>query len=235
MDYRKARVTSMGLWLMERRARQTLTWCQAKRILEIGPGRGVFAREACAHQDVEYWAVDADNDVLNAMPPQATTLLCRVPSLARGDPVRFGAVVAEAVLEHMSGYEQAGEFIADCRQHLIPGGRLILRFPEIRFLGLRFWEYPPDHQYVTSLARVAALVEQEGFSVLFAGHFVDCWTGPAAHLVWWLTRLIPTRLLHRLAGGGYRKTIWSKLGEKAPQGYLVAQRMDRPRNRAKGP
>lgn len=219
-------VTSLGLYLMRRRARQTLRWCQAKSILEIGPGRGVLAGEALA-AGVSYSAIDQDPAVLQRLPAGAATVCRRVPPLLPADGRRVDAVVAEAVLEHMPDYATAAHFVRSCRSALQPGGRLVLRFPEIRFSRFAFWEFPPDHEYVTSLPRVCTLVEQNGFEIVRSGYFVDCFCGPAAHLAWWLIRLLPTRILQTLVfwGTGARKNIWSKIGEKAPQAYILARRI----------
>lgn len=224
----QARVTKPGLWLMRRRARQTLAWCSgAARILEIGPGRGVFAAE-CIARKLFYVAIDQSLDVLKRLPCPAHTIWHRVPPLLpekhllRQTPL--DAVVAEAVLEHMAGYADTVALVQSIHRVVRPGGRVVLRFPEIRFSRFAFWEFAADHQYVTSLPRVCALLEQNGFVVERSGYFVDCFCGPAAHLIGWLTRLIPTRMLQTVAfwATGGRKNIWAKLGEKSPQAYVVA-------------
>jgi len=213
---------------MRRRARQTLRWCAGKSILEIGPGRGVLASEALGHC-VRYSAIDQDPAVLQRLPAGADCACLRVPPVVSIDGWPVDAIVAEAVLEHMPDYETAAEFVRSARRALNPGGRLVLRFPEIRFSRFAFWEFPPDHQYVTSLPRVCTLLEHNGFVIERSGYFVDCFCGPVAHVVWWLTRLVPTRILGTVAfwGGGRRKNLWTKLGEKAPQGYIVARRIER--------
>lgn len=223
----KLTVTSLGLYLMRRRARQTLRWCVSNDVLEIGVGRGVFARY-CLDRGIRYSVVDSSIDALRALPPEVRGIWQIAPPVWPTPERRFGAIVAEAVLEHMPDYLTAVQFVRSAHLHLQSGGRLVLRFPEIRFSRFAFWEFPPDHQYVTSLPRVCTLLEQNGFEVERSGYFVDCFYGPAAHVVWWLTRVIPTRILGTVAfwGGGRRKNLWFKLGEKAPQAYIVARRVE---------
>ena len=216
--------TKLGLYLMRKRARQTLRWAQSKDILEVGVGRGVFAAEAI-RCGCRYMAIDCDAGALARLPEASERWNATVPPISCGDSSRqFGAIVAEAVLEHMPSYSLAKHFILSCKDYIKPGGRLVIRCPDIMLMGPRFYHYPADHQYPTSLPRVCAMIEDAGFVVIKAGHFIEHFTGPLAYVAWMVTWPIPLRMLHLLSGKGYHKSIWSKLGEKQPQCYIVAQK-----------
>ena len=220
MDYATEPVTALGRYFMQLRARQTLAWCPGRSVLEIGPGRGVLATEAL-RLGKDYTALDCDPEVLRNLPMQAKRIFRRVPPIP--DNVQYDAIIAEAMLEHLGDYNQVCMFLESARQALVPNGRLILRFPDVQLARWLFWEYTPDHQYVTSLPRVAVILREQGWDIACSGYFVDCFTGWQAWCIDHLMRLLPTYVLHRLTGHAPHETsIWTKLREKFPMTYVVA-------------
>lgn len=208
---------------MESRARQTLRWCRLPergRLLEIGPGRGVLAWKALAH---EYWAVDRDGTAKDRL-PQSTH------SIGTALPMRlsyFDAVVAESVLEHMSGYLEADGMVNGIAALLKPWGRLVLRVPDIQFAGWSFWAHTEDHQYVTSLPRAVKLVEAAGLRIVRAGYAIDHLTGPVVWPIWIAAQCAkwPIWAAERLWGiPPWQMSLSVKLRYKQPHAYVVAEK-----------
>lgn len=228
MDYKRAPITRIGRWAVGRRAEQTLEWCGeilGGRLLELGPGRGVLAGVALRH-GIVYDAADEDDAVLAGLPRGANRYHVHLPTRdTLGMKGRYDAIVCEAMIEHVETCADAVELLRWCGKLLRSGGRLVLRFPDVRFHRWQFWSDTPDHQWVTSLARVCRAVEWSGgFTIVRAGHSIDHFTGWRMWLIAGLVRLVPTRLLHRMTGrAAYELSTWSKLALKRPQGYVVAE------------
>lgn len=225
-QYVQSDVTSLGLELVRRRALQSLEWAGGHKVLEIGPGRGVLAREAIA-LGREYWAVDERDDVLADLPPQAHCVRLRLPTTCWPDGTcgQFDAVICEAVIEHMPGYDGAVLLLAGIEQSLRIGGRLVLRAPDAWYSRWGFWDFAPDHQYVTTVRRLSGLLQSRGWRIIDAGIFVDQFTGWRAWLIWQCTRWLPAGLLGRMTGHRpWQCSTWWKIRGKVPQAYVVAEK-----------
>ncbi len=225
----RGQMTSTGGRAMRARAQQTIRWaekatgCKYLSICEIGPGRGVLAREAAARPGM-YFAVDMDPCVLENVKGLAHGRYCgRVPPLPDEIPP-VHTIVAENVLEHVADYAEARAFLAACRDKLRPGGCIVLRFPEIRESGWRFWEEAPDHAFVTTSRRMMNLLGEAGFSVQRQGLALDCFTGWRGWMVSRALRCFPWQTMHGLFYRPELSSPWSRLAAKTRHGYIVATR-----------
>jgi len=110
------------------------------RILEIGSGVGNYTDFLIKHGDV--WATDLEDtyiDVLNARYQQNPAVIISKLTLGAWDDVTRAEVrsfepdtiICFNVLEHVEADKESVEAMVDC---LVPGGRLIVIVPALRFL-----------------------------------------------------------------------------------------------------
>jgi predicted TPR repeat methyltransferase len=212
---------------MSLKAKQSLALLRrhrnVKRVIEIGVGRGAFAR-TCVDSGIDYTGIDANPNIVDHL-RDLQIIHAQVPpfpELREAD-----VVVAEAVLEHMPTYREAEQFVRGTRALLPDDGLLMLYCPDFRF-GLKyFFGVDYSHSFVTSLPRVTMLLVDQGYDVLEARMRIDCFFGPWCYIVWLLTRLIPTRLLEWLTGYHRQtgsKSRWRKIKEKIPAAFVVGQK-----------
>ncbi len=220
-------VTRVGGLALQSRARQTMGWVREEcgrghfSLCEIGPGRGVLARAACNDPECLYFAIDMEQRSLDAICGAMGRYCCRVPPMPAEMPA-VDAIVAENVLEHSTGYQEAKAMLLAFRGKLNPGGCVVLRCPSVLHLVFGFWDGAQDHQYVTSLRRLTMLCRECGFRIDRCGLAFDHWTGKTGWLVYQVKRCWPWRIMHNMFYQPWQTSPWSKLGEKVPHCYVVA-------------
>lgn len=114
-------------------------------VLEIGAGRGVFARHVGRER---YVGLDTNEGAARLAAKDGTTILHEtVAQHAAKHPGTYAAVVAFQVLEHVV---QPAPFLADCVGALAPGGVLVIAVPNADAPGYPqvndVLELPPHHQ-----------------------------------------------------------------------------------------
>lgn len=215
-------VTSVGTSCMRARARHTLSFVPRPGVLcEIGPGRGILAIEA-KKQGLSYWAIDMDATALSHILAEKK-FVCRVPPMPEFPDVPV-AIVIESVLEHMKDSQEVSELLSQCYERLAWRGILVIRVPEIRYAKWRFWDCAPDHTYVTSLRRLTTLTRSAGFTINRDGYYLDQFTGLSAQLVYRFKSLWPWDLLHDVFYEPWQESAFSKIAEKVPGCYIIAQK-----------
>jgi SAM-dependent methyltransferase len=219
-------MTALGGRAVRLRAAATMDWIRAAGVAgggvcEIGPGRGVLAREA-DRRDYCYFAIDCDPAAIARVRHIATAVcVARVPPM----PVNLGpmnAIVCENVLEHMSGYAEAADLVRGFYDGLYPGGCLVLRCPDVRYTQWGFWDNAQDHQYVTTLRRVTMLCREAGFEIERCGYSFDHLSGARGQWAYLAKRCFPWRLMHNLFYAPWMTSPWSTLADKVPHAYVVA-------------
>jgi len=213
-------VTSIGMTCMNGRADHTLSFAPANgMVCEVGVGRGVLANRALA-RGYRYLGVDIDEAV--RLYTSADVVIQLAPPLPDMDP---DIIVMESLLEHMPDYGSAKALIVECYEKLQPGGRVVIRVPEIRYAKWRFWDGAPDHAWVTSTRRVTTVARMVGFQIIEHGLYLDQFTGISAKLVYWCKSLWPWQTIHNVLYEPWQESAFSKIHEKIPSAYIVLEKM----------
>ena len=193
------------------------------RLLEIGPGGGLFAEE-CVRRGHEYAGVegngtqaarlrDAGLDVVHAMVPP-------LPADLRGSHCVF----AGDVLEHMRDWETAARLLADVREHLAPGGIVALLCPDAAAWGGRFHDGDYSHAFPTTPRNTQKLLVDCGFVPVLLARY----SGPFRGVARWPFRLLnalnPARLLDALAGPRHPPRRLTNLYFTFLQDFLILAR-----------
>ena len=168
-----------------------------RSVLEVGAGWGFFG-DACRALGATYEGLEMNADQAQRLRARGLNVAVgAIPPYPDGDPV--DVIWMSHVLEHASSYLEAREFIAGALARLAPGGRLVVIAPDILSWRQEFWNVDWSHGFPTSLRRVSQLLEDCGYRVVAAEHHAGARTGISGAALALLFRLIPYRVLDRLA------------------------------------
>lgn len=159
-----------------------------RRVVEIGPGRGAFAR-LCHRHGIAYTAVDVNAGLLQALDCNG-----RVCSFVPPLPLRDGVadvVVASHVLEHASGLPQAQSMLAEMRRVVCPGGYVVIVSPDLMWVRNYFWDCDYSHNFPISARRAHQLFLDCGLHIVRLEYVYNHLTGSVGWLLGSLVRWMP--------------------------------------------
>jgi SAM-dependent methyltransferase len=208
--FAKDRPTRLGTWLTQGVSKRIFQFAQihrGSRVLEIGPGRGVFA-DLCLREGADYLAIEPNQEMAHRLRERGVSVISAVvppmPDLAG----TFDVVVMSSVIEHMNTMTDALELAKQIRAALNSGGRFVLYAPDYANWRHHFFIGDFSHNYVTSWRRLEELLVSAGFdrvdgcyqTAAFRGILCFVISGLAAWLPFgWLDVLFPrSRIVHKL-------------------------------------
>lgn len=176
-------------------------------VLEIGPGRGVFA-DVCVSKGIEYWAIEPNEELAKALEKKAVkvlrTIVPPIPPIER----RFDAVVMISVMEHMDTMGMALDLAKQVYNLLNPGGRFVIYCPDYLNWKHLFFQSDFSHNYITTRLRLEGLLVSAGFKYIdscyrnshFTGIMCFITSAVAARLPFgWLNAVFPkNKVLRKL-------------------------------------
>src|SRR5690606_23749146 len=102
---------------------------ESKKILEIGPGKGDFAK-LCVNNKLDYTAIEPNSLMVENLKAQNINVKKDfVPPIDFPDK-SFDFIYLADVFEHMSSYSKAIKLIRECLRVLKPAGRICIISPE---------------------------------------------------------------------------------------------------------
>ncbi len=176
--------TAMGMRLVKALAMKIFKFMDAGpggSILEIGPGRGVFA-DICIKNGMDYVAIEANRKMAESLESRgACVISAMVPPLPELDR-QFDMVVMINVMEHMNSMADALQITQQIRNVLRPGGRFVVCSPDYLNWRRNFFNCDFSHNYVTTRRRLDQLLINGGFGNIRSCHLC----GPMSGLPCWL-------------------------------------------------
>jgi SAM-dependent methyltransferase len=128
-------------------------------VLDLGAGYGEFIRNVDAPHR---YAMDLSTDVLRLSDAGVTPLLQDCAAEWPLDRESLDLVFSSNLLEHLPDKAAVESTLRRARDHLRPGGRLVLLGPNIRHLPGRYWDYWDHHIPLTDRS-IAEVVAHVGF------------------------------------------------------------------------
>jgi len=192
--------TGIGNWITKAFSGKIFKYAKIEpghRILEIGPGRGVFA-DICLKKGIEYSAVEPNKEMAASLEKRGADVTCAmVPPLPALDK-EFDIVVMINVMEHMNNMQDALQITHQIRQVLKPKGRLVICSPDYLNLRHNFFNADFSHNYITTRRRLQQLFVSTGFDNIKSCYLSGPLTGAVCFLVTALVSRLPFGLLNAL-------------------------------------
>jgi SAM-dependent methyltransferase len=192
--------TRLGSFFVRTIAKKIFKFSEVKEgnsVLEIGPGRGYFAR-VCIEEKIKYIAIEPNHDLacdLTASGIQA--LQTRVPPLPKLEK-KFDAVVMIHVIEHMDTMGQALELSKGIFDALNPGGKFVISSPDFVNYKYLFFAFDFSHNYVTSAKRLEGLLLSSGYGNIKFTYMSGPISGLLSFFVSGIAARLPLQLLYAL-------------------------------------
>lgn len=169
-----------------------------RTVLEIGPGEGFFAR-ACREAGIrEYVALESSPTGVKLLREQGFRVReATLPPFPDGLPA-VDLLYASHLVEHLPSPDAVLSFLQQARSQLASNGRLVLVYPDARWMRMDFWESDYTHQWPSTPRRVAQVARDAGFVVQQSHNCCLSLHGRPADALRLATRLYPQRLLSAL-------------------------------------
>ena len=192
--------TKMGTRLVKALSRKIFRYAEiasGTNILEIGPGRGVFA-DICLEKGIEYCAVEPNQQMAASLEKRgANVIRAMVPPLPAIDK-EFDAVVMLAVMEHMNSMQDALQISRQIKEVLKPRGKFVICSPDYLNWRHNFFNCDFSHNYVTTRRRLKQLLVNAGFENIKSCYLSGPLTGFVCFLVTAFISRLPFGLLNGL-------------------------------------
>ena len=192
--------TKVGTWLVKILSRRIFKYAviaSGSSLLEIGPGRGVFA-DICLEKGIEYFAIEPNRQMAASLEKRGAKVICAMvpplPDIGR----TFDVAVMIAVMEHMNDMKDALQTTQDIKEVLKPKGKFIMFSPDYLNLRHNFFNCDFSHNYVTTRRRLEQLLVNAGFNNIRSCYFSGPLTGFMCFFVSALVSRLPFGLLNAL-------------------------------------
>ncbi|MBD3242300.1 MAG: methyltransferase domain-containing protein [Chitinivibrionales bacterium] len=140
------------------------------RVLEIGLGRGVFARclQERFGEGLRYTAIEPNATLrrtgIDAGLRVVDGLVPPLPPELAGET--YDLVIMSHLLEHLMNYREALQLLGEIRNRLTPDGALLLFYPDYLDYGADYFDVDYSHELILTKARVRDLLDDCGFDIV---------------------------------------------------------------------
>lgn len=191
--------TGIGSWITVAFSKKISAYVKIEphqSVLEIGPGRGVFA-DICLEKGIEYFAVEPNEQMAASLEKRGANVVRAMvpplPDLAK----EFDVVVMINAMEHMNSMQDALQLTGQIRDVLKPEGKLVICSPDYLNLRHNFFNCDFSHNYVTTRRRLRQLLVNTGFK-----NMKSCYlSGPLSGFLCFLVTALVSRLPFGLLDG----------------------------------
>lgn len=136
------------------------------RIMEVGFGNGSFLA-FCRSRGYSVCGVDIIDELVRRAQDHGYEAYCEISNLP--NEASYDLIFAFDVLEHIEAESLVG-FLSELRTRLVPGGLLVLRFPNGDSPFARSYQYGDmTHKTVIGSGRIRHLAASAGFDVVYCG------------------------------------------------------------------
>lgn len=181
----RARITPIGKMMVDFRNRWFIKLIKGSvrskkpSLLEIGPGKGYFAKLAI-RSNFDYLGLEINKKMTLLLRKEGIDIKNKkTPPFGVGDK-KFDVIFANQVFEHMANRAEAIEFVYELKKSLKKNGVVILSCPDVSIWGGDFFAADFTHNYPTSPFNTTQILEDNGFVVTYTTHYSLFFTG---HLV----------------------------------------------------
>jgi SAM-dependent methyltransferase len=197
--------TETGKWIMKRANEHKFSVMRrfmpnSGKILEIGAGKGDFAR-LCIEHGLKHHSIEPNlkmSKELSKLGSKVSTTI--VPPIDHPDNT-FNAVYYANLLEHMPSHENAMKLISESIRVLTPGGYICIASPESQTWGMEFFNCDYTHNYPTSQRRTEQMFQNFGINTVFSEPIAGPFSGSAAPISGFFSSMMSPRVANLLTLG----------------------------------
>ena len=190
--------TKLGEWFVKSMAQKVYDFAQINcnsSILEIGPGKGEFAKLCVGH---DYQAIEPNEEMAAALEKRgvrvARNMVPPIPDFGRG----FDFVVMIDVMEHLDTMTAALKLSENVRDILNPKGKFVIISPDYVSWGYYFFLNDFTHNYITTRRRLQNLLVSAGFNEIESRYQSGHIQGLLGVLISLIARRLPFGFLYSL-------------------------------------
>ena len=169
-------ISRIGKWIIAREVQNRIQLAQKLsnhknlKTLELGPGRGHFAR-AVLSLGWEYRAVDASPAVLRLLREEGLEVLqAFVPPVPEEAGGGYDLVLMEHFIEHMDSPTSARALVDSICQSLSQNGLIFIVAPDFLAHRSNFWDCDYTHSFVTTIQRLRQLLLDCNYEIRYVGY-----------------------------------------------------------------
>jgi len=145
------------------------------KVLEIGPGRGEFAR-GCLNRELSYLGVEPSEELCKSLERASIPVISQTVPPIKLESNSFDLIHSNDFVEHLANYVDVMHFFAEAFRVLKPGGYFSVIAPNYLTIKNLFFRYEYQHSYITTRDRLVNLVQDSGFATVQSKCFL-----------WWLS------------------------------------------------
>jgi SAM-dependent methyltransferase len=151
------------------------------KVLEIGPGRGEFAR-ACLSRELSYLGVEPSKELYKILQKARIPIISETVPPIKLESNTFDLIHSNDFVEHLANYVEVMHFFGEAFRVLKPGGYFSIIAPNYLTIKHLFFRYEYQHSYITTRDRLVNLVLDCGFDVVQTRCFL-WWLSPRLNLI----------------------------------------------------
>lgn len=144
---------------------------KGSRVLEVGVGRGEFAREAL-ERDFLYEGIEPSVEIRTALEHEGIKVIDAVVPPIPIDDGSVDLIHSSDVVEHLQNYKEVMDFCQEAYRVLKPGGYFSIVAPNFDTLGHVFYAYEYQHSFVTNKGRLKGVLKDSGFQCYLSRTFL---------------------------------------------------------------
>jgi SAM-dependent methyltransferase len=143
-------------------------------VLEIGPGKGMFASFVAKSHGVEYKAYEPEPSLFALLKGEGLDVVQQsVPPIPEENG-QFHAIAMLNILEHLPSIQVTEELLKECRRVLKPDGILFIVVPSYLDWGKQFYNLDYTHQTIYTESRIRNILSDNGFSMVRMAYHYGC-------------------------------------------------------------
>ncbi len=140
-------------------------------IIEVGPGRGEFARE-CRDRKLNYIGIEPSERLAAELRGAGFEVINQtVPPLPLAD-ASGDLLFSHDFIEHLADYREVMAFLAESMRALKPGGHLCVIAPNYETLKTVFYLHEYQHTFIVTKYRLRMMLEDSGFEVVESRNYL---------------------------------------------------------------
>jgi SAM-dependent methyltransferase len=143
-------------------------------VLEIGPGKGMFASFLTKSKNIEYEAYEPEPSLFAMLKEMGLNVKKQQVPPIPDENEQFHAIAMLNILEHLPSIQVTEALFQECRRVLRPNGILFIVVPNYLDWGKQFYNLDYTHQTIYTESRLRNILSDNGFSMVRIAYHYGC-------------------------------------------------------------